>query len=177
MIAGTDAHTLLKNIELLLLDVDGVLTDGRIYYTDGGEEMKAFHVKDGLGLNILMTAGIQAGIVTGRKSEALMHRCRDLGIDLVFTGIRKKDEVLPIVTKATGIPAEHIAFMGDDLIDLPLMKRVGCAIAVADAHLLAHAQAHVITASKGGHGAVREVCESILKAKGLWEKAVSRFTA
>lgn len=165
----------LKNIRLLLLDVDGVMTDGGIVYTDRGEEIKKFNSRDGLGLRLLMDAGLLAGIVTGRKSKVLHHRCNNLGIDLIFEGTMEKAGVLEPVQQATGLPAAQIAFMGDDLVDLPLMKRVGLAIAVADAHETVLAHAHMITTAKGGAGAVREACEAILQANGLWEKAIERF--
>lgn len=165
----------LSRIDLLLLDVDGVLAGGGIVYDDGGAQTKAFDPKDGLGIRLLMEAGIGVGIVTGRRSGALTHRCRDLGIDLVFDGIDDKAAALTDVTARTGVIAEHIAFMGDDLPDLPLMKRVGVAIAVADAHEMVIARADLVTRAAGGHGAVREICEGILKARGLWDAALRRF--
>ncbi len=165
----------LKRIKLLLLDVDGVMTDGGIIYNDHGEEIKKFSCRDGFGIRILMDAGIDVGIVTGRKSGVLLHRCKNLGISLIFDGIIEKDRVLEPVLQKTRIGSEEIAFMGDDLIDLPLMKRVGLAVTVADAHETVLEHAHLITCSKGGDGAVREVCEAILKAKGLWAKIIGRF--
>lgn len=165
----------LKHIKVLLLDVDGVLTDGRIIYDDRGVEIKEFNVKDGLGIRMLMSAGIPVGIVTGRSCPALQHRCRNLGIDLVLDGVRNKAEVLEGILHSLSAVPDDIAFMGDDLPDLPLMRRVGLSIAVSDAHPLVAAQAHMVTAAEGGKGAVREVCETILKARGLWETALERF--
>lgn len=165
----------LKSIKLLLLDVDGVLTDGSIVYDDNGTQTKVFDVRDGLGIRLLITAGIAVGIVTGRRSEALVHRCRDLGIDLLFDGVADKASVLETTLVRTGLLAQEIAFVGDDLPDLPLMKRVGVAIAVADAHEKVRERALLVTRAAGGHGAVREICEQILKSQGLWETAVSRF--
>ncbi len=165
----------LKRIKLLLLDVDGVMTDGGIIYNDHGEEIKKFSSRDGFGLRILMDAGIDVGIVTGRKSGVLLHRCKNLGISLIFDGIIEKDSVLEPVLQQTRIGSEEIAFMGDDLIDLPLMKRVGLAVTVADAHETVLEHAHLVTCAKGGAGAVREVCEAILKAKGLWANIIGRF--
>ncbi len=165
----------LKRIKLLLLDVDGVMTDGGIIYNDHGEEIKKFSCRDGFGLRILMDAGIDVGIVTGRKSGVLLHRCKNLGISLIFDGIIEKGSVLEPVLQQTRIGSEEIAFMGDDLIDLPLMKRVGLAVTVADAHETVLEHAHLITCAKGGAGAVREVCEAILKAKGLWANIIGRF--
>ena len=165
----------LKRIKLLLLDVDGVLTDGNIVYNDTGAEIKAFNVKDGLGIKMLMGAGIEVGIVTGRASRALLHRCDNLGISLIFDQVRDKTGVLEVISKEKGVGAEHIAFVGDDLVDIPLMKRVGLSVAVADAHETVLEHADMVTSAQGGDGAVREVCEAILKAQGLWEKVLERF--
>jgi 3-deoxy-D-manno-octulosonate 8-phosphate phosphatase (KDO 8-P phosphatase) len=165
----------LKRTKLLLLDVDGVLTDGSIIYNDSGAETKVFNVKDGLGIKMLMKAGIQVGIVTGRTSKALYHRCNNLGISLIFDGVRDKPSVLELISKRTGLPAEDIAFVGDDLIDLPLLKQVGLSIAVADAHETVIENVDMVTSKKGGAGAVREVCEAILKAQGLWSKVLEYF--
>lgn len=167
--------TPLANIRLLLLDVDGVLTDGSITYTDTGEQIKSFNAKDGLGIRLLMDAGIDVGIVTARVSGALRHRCENLGITLIFDGIRDKAKALDSISANTQISVEHIAFMGDDLIDLPAMTRAGFAVTVADAPNEVQGRADMITDLPGGKGAVRQVCEAILKAKGLWETAVSRF--
>lgn len=165
----------LSRIKLLLLDVDGVLSAGGIVYDDSGAQTKVFDPKDGLGIRLLMRAGIGVGIVTGRRSEALMHRCRDLGIELVFDGIDDKAAVLREVENRTGIAAGQMAYAGDDLPDLPLMKRVGVALAVADAHEEVVSRADWVTRTAGGQGAVREICEAILKAQDLWEGALAQF--
>jgi 3-deoxy-D-manno-octulosonate 8-phosphate phosphatase (KDO 8-P phosphatase) len=165
----------LKNIKLLLLDVDGVLTNGDIVYTDAGGEIKTFNVRDGLGLRLLQKAGIQVGIVTGRSSGALLHRCKNLGISLIYDSVRNKGDILKDVTAKTGLSKNEIAFAGDDLPDVSLLKKVGVAIAVADAHETVKTFAHFTTERKGGNGAVREICEWILKAKGLWEKIVHQW--
>lgn len=167
----------LAQIKLLVLDVDGVLTDGRIIYTDSGEQIKQFSSRDGLGLRLLMDNGIQVGIITGRISGALTHRCRNLGIDLIFDGIFNKAEALNRMARKTGIDPNEMAFMGDDLIDLPAMARAGVAIAVADAADEVKARADIVTRAAGGHGAVREICDAILKAAGLWETALKPFLA
>jgi 3-deoxy-D-manno-octulosonate 8-phosphate phosphatase (KDO 8-P phosphatase) len=174
---GTDLKMTdkLKRIKLLLLDVDGVLTDGSITYNDNGAEAKAFNVKDGLGLRLLMDAGINVCIVTGRTSKALRHRCKDLGIDHVFEGVREKDALLVSILDQTGVSAEEIAFIGDDLVDLPLMKKIGLAIAVANAHEAVLDNVAIVTSATGGSGAVREVCEAILKAQGLWDNILERY--
>jgi 3-deoxy-D-manno-octulosonate 8-phosphate phosphatase (KDO 8-P phosphatase) len=165
----------LKQIRLVLLDVDGVLTSGNIIYSDSGEQIKIFNVKDGLGIRLLKEAGIKVGIITGRRGKALQHRCDNLGIDLIFDGIRNKAEALDDIQAETGIPIEAMAFVGDDLPDLPAMKKVGLAVAVGDAVSLVREQAHMVTQSGGGKGAVREVSEAILKAQGLWDGLIERL--
>jgi len=165
----------LEQVEIFLLDVDGVLTDGSIIYNDDGIETKAFNVKDGLGIRLLESSGIKTVIITGRSSKALLHRCGDLGISEIFDGVTSKAPVLDIISAKFEIQPKQTAFMGDDLPDLPLMDLVGLPIAVADAHEAVLEKAHMVTAAKGGKGAVREVCESILKAKNLWERTLERF--
>lgn len=161
-----------KNIKVLLLDVDGVMTNGEIIYSDAGTETKAFNVKDGLGIKLLMNAGVTVGIITGRRSGALLHRCADLGIDLIYDGIQNKGAIIDAVVSRTGAKAHEMAFVGDDLPDIPLLKKIGLAIAVADAHDAVKKVAHRVTVNKGGQGAVREVCESILAAKGRLEDCI-----
>ena len=167
----------LKNIELLLLDVDGVLTDGGIIYTDSGEQIKVFNSRDGLGIRLLQDAGVQVGIVTGRASQVLRHRCENLGIDLLFDGIADKSSVLKEICDRTGIEPANIAFVGDDLVDLPLFSCVGVSIAVADAHEVVREKVDWVTAAAGGSGAVREICDEILKSKGLFDQIVERMAA
>ena len=166
----------LKNIKLLLLDVDGVLTDGGIIYTDSGEQVKIFNSRDGLGIRLLQDADIQVGIVTGRASPVLRHRCENLGIDLLFDGIADKASVLQEISAKTGIEPADMAFVGDDLVDLPLFARVGISVAVGDAHEAVKEKADWVTTSNGGSGAVREVCDEILKSKGLFDRIVERMT-
>lgn len=165
----------LKSIKLLLLDVDGVLTDGSIIYDDSGSQIKQFDVKDGFGIRMLMQSGVQVGIATGRRSRALMHRCENLGITLVLDGLSTKKEVLDTVRHQTGLAADEIAFAGDDLIDLPLMMQCGVSFAVADAHEVIRQHADIVTTRTGGKGAVREICEMILKARNHWESLIARF--
>lgn len=165
----------LKQIKMVLLDVDGVLTSGEIIYSDNGEQTKIFNVKDGVGIRLLKEAGIKVGIITGRKGKALRHRCTNLGIDLIFDGIMRKDQALEAVSAHTGIPGEAVAYVGDDLPDLPIMKRVGLSVAVADAHEILLRQAHMTTRARGGKGAVREISEAILKAQGLWDDLIGRL--
>ncbi len=166
---------IIKQIKMVLLDVDGVLTSGDIIYSDNGEQIKIFNVKDGVGIRLLREAGLEVGIVTGRRGQALRHRCENLGIDLIFDGIRRKDQILEAITARTGIAREAMAYVGDDLPDLPIMKRVGLSVAVADAHEILRQQAHMTTNARGGKGAVREISETILKAQGLWDDLIDRL--
>jgi 3-deoxy-D-manno-octulosonate 8-phosphate phosphatase (KDO 8-P phosphatase) len=165
----------LNKIDQLLLDVDGVLTDGTIIYNDHRVETKAFNVKDGLGIRLLKRAGVRIGIMTARQSAALYRRCKDLDIDMIHDGIKDKAVVLKQIIVESQIPAENTAFIGDDLTDLPVMRRVGFPIAVADAHEVIRKNAKCVTVAKGGGGAVREVCDAILQAKGLWETILETY--
>ena len=167
----------LNQIRLLLLDVDGVLTDGRITYTDAGEQIKSFNSKDGLGIRLLMNDGVRVGIVTGRTSGALLHRCKNLGIDMIFDGVTDKKAALEEIAARTGIATNQMGFAGDDLIDLPAMVRVGVSFAVADAAEEVKSRADVVTERPGGHGAVREICETILTARGSWEAIISGYVS
>ena len=165
----------LANIKLLLLDVDGVLTDGKITYTDKGEEIKSFNSKDGLGIRLLMDSGIKIGIITGRKSGALTHRCENLGIDLLFDGIKDKLKAFNTILEKTTISAKETAFAGDDLPDLPVMKRAGLSICPADAPMYIQEHADIVTRQKGGEGAIREICDEILKAQDKWEIIIDKY--
>jgi 3-deoxy-D-manno-octulosonate 8-phosphate phosphatase (KDO 8-P phosphatase) len=167
--------TQMKQVRLVLLDVDGVLTAGEIIYDDAGQQLKIFNVKDGIGIRLLKEAGIGVGIITGRTGQALHHRCENLGIDMVFDGVLQKDQALQKISAGTGIDTAAMAFVGDDLPDLPAMKQVGLAVAVGDAHEIVRRQAHVVTQAPGGRGAVREISEAILKAQGKWDGLIERL--
>lgn len=167
----------LKAVKLVVLDVDGVLTAGAITYGADGAETKTFNVKDGLGLRLLMDHGIPVAVITGRRSEAVAHRCRDLGITIVRQGIKEKASVFQDILVQNGLSADQVAVVGDDLPELALMRGAGLAVAVADAHPLVCQAAHLVTAASGGCGAVRQVCEAILKAQGHWDRIVTRFGA
>lgn len=168
-------HSKLKDINLLLLDVDGVLTNGDVIYNNEKIETKVFNVKDGLGIRLLLDAGIKVGIVTARKSDALLYRCAELGIKLIYDGINDKGTVIDTVMSKTGLSPKEIAFVGDDLPDISLLKKVGASIAVADAHETVRAIVDMVTTKEGGNGAVREVCEWILYAKGYWEDIIAKW--
>ena len=167
--------TLLKQIAMILLDVDGVLTTGQVIYNDTGQETKVFNVRDGLGIRMLIEAGLTVGIVTGRRSMALVHRCKNLGINLLKDGIRDKAAALDDILKETGVPAAATAYVGDDLPDLPIMRRVGMPIAVGDAHDLVKQAAIMTTQAMGGCGAVREISERILQARGDWKPLIKKL--
>ncbi|MCG6892640.1 MAG: HAD hydrolase family protein [Desulfobacteraceae bacterium] len=164
-----------RRIRLLAMDVDGVLTDGRITYGDAGIETKTFHVHDGLGIRLLLHHGIRVCVVTGRRSEALQRRCRELGIDAVFDGVSDKAAVMDEIRSRWQLAEEDIACMGDDLPDMAMMEQAGLRIAVADAREPVKSMADVVTRSAGGKGAVREICDRILKSQGKWEEAMQRF--
>ena len=165
----------LEKIRLLLLDVDGVMTDGRIIYDDRGGETKAFDVKDGHGIKLLQRAGIRVGIITGRQSAVVDRRAQELGIELVYQGA--KDKLVPFleILQKTGLGVEQIAYMGDDLPDLPILRRVGFAVTVADALDDVRPHVHYVTQRPGGRGAVREVCDLLLKESGRWDSVSGRY--
>lgn len=165
-----------RRVRLLLMDCDGVLTDGRITLVGEGEEQKSFHARDGHGIVMLQRAGLRTGIISGRTSAAVVRRAADLRIEFVRQGSLDKVEQFDDVLAAAGVAAEETAFVGDDVVDIPLMRRSGFAVAVADATPETRAAAHYITHLAGGFGAVREVCELILKAQGRWEELMKRYT-
>jgi len=165
-----------ENIRLVVLDVDGVLTDGRIIYTDAGEEIKCFHVRDGHGIRLLQEAGITVAIITGRRSQAVAHRAQNLHITHVYQGVRDKVAILRQLQEELGLSPAATAVMGDDLVDLAMMRQAGLAAAVADAPAAVQEHAQWLSSVPGGRGAVRELAELILKAQGHWEKILARHT-
>jgi len=168
-------HEKLRNIRLLLLDVDGVMTDGRIIYDGNGLETKFFNVKDGHGIKMLQRHGIEVGIITGRTSVVVDIRARELGIELVYQGALKKLERYNDVKLRTGLADNQIAYMGDDIIDVPVMRRAGFSAAPPDSLPEVLAVADYISSCGGGKGAVREVCDMILRARGVWNEVVKRY--
>ena len=159
---------MIRQIRLLILDVDGVMTDGSVIIDDLGNETKHFDVKDGHGIKLLMRYGIEVVFLTGRTSQVVEHRAGDLGVTEYYQGAINKVETLQAILEKKGIPERCVAYVGDDLIDIPVLKRVGFSVAVADACKEARETASYVTKNKGGKGAVREVCEIILKAQGKW---------
>jgi 3-deoxy-D-manno-octulosonate 8-phosphate phosphatase (KDO 8-P phosphatase) len=165
-----------RKTRLLMMDVDGVLTDGRILQDSQGHELKVFDVKDGHGIVMAHRAKLCTAWISGRESETVTQRAKELGIELVFQKIWNKLEVYEKILEATELTPEETAYIGDDLVDIPLLRRVGLAVAVADAVDEVKAAAHLITQRPGGQGAVREVIELILRAQGHWESLIARYT-
>ncbi|EDP74545.1 HAD-IIIA family hydrolase [Hydrogenivirga sp. 128-5-R1-1] len=164
-----------KRLKLLLLDVDGVFTDGRLFYTEEGERVKVFNVHDGLGIKLLQRAGIMTGVISGRESEALRNRLSELGIDEVFMGRTQKEDILKDIAGRHGLSLEEVGFVGDDLVDIPVLKRVGFPVAVRNAPDVVKEHAVYVTLREGGNGAVREVCDLILSLTGR-DGLVKKYT-
>jgi 3-deoxy-D-manno-octulosonate 8-phosphate phosphatase (KDO 8-P phosphatase) len=156
---------LAAQLKLLVLDVDGTLTDGALYFGAHGEELKVFHVRDGHGVKLMQAAGITVAVISGRKHPAVLKRCRDLGIRHIIQGAADKSRALDVLLRKLKLKAGQVACIGDDTPDIPLFTRVGFAVAVADAHPLALAAAHRVTDLPGGRGAVREACDWLLDAR------------
>ncbi len=164
-----------SRIRLVIFDVDGVLTDGRLYLGNEGEELKAFNIKDGLGIKLLMQSGVEVGVITGRSSRLVAQRMQSLGVQYVHQGQQEKLPAYRALLAELGLEAEQVAYVGDDLIDLPVMRRVGFAVAVDDAHPLVRQHAHWQTPEAGGKGAARAVCELLMKAQGTLDEVYRRY--
>ena len=164
-----------SRIKLLLMDCDGVLTDGRLWLTEDGGEQKTFNTHDGLGLALLHRAGLRSGIISGRSSTAVERRAQELGVQFVRQGDPDKTEAFHEILKQAGVDENEVAFIGDDLPDIPLMRLSELAVAVADATAATLLAAHYVTRAKGGRGAVREVVELILKAQGRWNDLLDDY--
>ena len=162
-----------KAVTLLLLDVDGVLTDGRLYIGESGEQLKVFNTLDGHGIKLLQKAGIPVGIISGRDSAALLRRASDLGIELLYRGREDKAAVLQEITANSALRNEQVAYAGDDLPDLAVLKAVGLGISVPNAHPEVRNAAGLLTERPGGEGAVREICDFLLQAKGLYDQVIA----
>jgi 3-deoxy-D-manno-octulosonate 8-phosphate phosphatase (KDO 8-P phosphatase) len=164
-----------RKIRLLLLDVDGVLTDGRILFDSQGRELKCFDVQDGQGIAWLLKEGIQVGFLSGRSSEAVKKRAKELEISFLFQGIKDKMILYERLLKKTMLNQEQVSFAGDDFIDLRLLKNVGFSISVPNGHPLVREEVDFVTQAAGGRGAVREVSEFILKAQGKWASILKKY--
>jgi len=168
-------HERATRIRLLLMDCDGVLTDGRIWLLSDGDDQKEFHTRDGLGLELFHSAGLSSGVISGRSSSAVERRARGLGMTYVRLGCDDKLAAFNETIASAGVSKDEVAFIGDDLNDIRLMKRSGLAVAVADASAETVGTAHYVTTAAGGHGAVREVIELILKAQNRWSDVTGKF--
>jgi 3-deoxy-D-manno-octulosonate 8-phosphate phosphatase (KDO 8-P phosphatase) len=168
-------HTRAQRISLAIFDVDGVLTDGTLYLTDSGDEIKAFNSLDGHGLKMLRESGVDLAIITGRTSRSVELRAKNLGIDLLFQGVTDKAEAFSALLKSRNLETEAAAYMGDDVVDLPVMRRCGLALSVPNAPLLVRQHAHYVTRAGGGRGAVREACELIMHAQGKLAHALEAY--
>jgi len=175
MVVLDDARERASRLKLMAFDVDGVLSDGSLFYTDEGIEIKAFNSLDGLGLNLLRKAGIAIAIITGRKTRNVEARMQHLGIDLLFQGVKDKQETMQELLGKLGLTSDEAGFMGDDIIDLKVMAACGFSAAPADAHELAKRHARLISGKNGGRGAVREVCEFILDAQGKLDALLAAY--
>ena len=164
-----------RSVELLLLDVDGVLTDGTLYYDQDGGEIKGFNTKDGFGLHLLRQAGLEVGIITARTSAALARRARDLGITRLHQGRRDKQTVFADILQETGLRPVQTAYMGDDWLDLPILQQVGLSAAPADGVAEVRQRVHYVTSRAGGRGAVRELCDLILEARGKLDPLLKKY--
>jgi 3-deoxy-D-manno-octulosonate 8-phosphate phosphatase (KDO 8-P phosphatase) len=165
----------LKKIKLLILDVDGVMTDGRIIMDSEGRELKNFDVRDGHGIKMIQRYGIKVAILTGRKSKVVEHRAKDLEIEDVYQKAFNKKEVFEKILQKHKLSNKEVAFMGDDIVDIPVLKIVGFSASVANALDIVKKQVDYITKNNGGRGAVREVCEMILQAQGKWPEIAARY--
>ena len=172
-----DLYRRAERIRLLCLDVDGTLTDGRLVYDGEGRETKAFHVLDGLGMQLLEDHGVAVALVTARRSAAVQARARDLGLQHVHTGVKDKAATLRLLCASLGLAANEVAHMGDDLPDLPALLLAGLAAAPANAHPWVAERVHFQSAARGGQGAVRELCDLILVAQGHQAAVLERFGA
>lgn len=166
-----------KAVRMMVFDVDGVLTDGGLHYTDTGEEIKVFNTQDGLGMKLLKDSGVRLGIITGRSSRIVERRASELKIDYLYQGVHDKLDAFRKLLAESGFTPEQCGFMGDDLVDLPVMRRVAFAVAVPDAPELVRQHADYVTGLPGGRGAVREACELILQAQGSLDAALAQYLA
>lgn len=164
-----------KRIRLAIFDVDGVLTDGSLYFTDSGEELKAFNVRDGHGMKMLQNSGVRLAILTSRRSRCVEQRAKNLGIDLLYQGVSDKLVKFRELLSELGLDAAATAYMGDDVIDLPVLRCCGLALTVPEAPAIVKAHAHYVSRAPGGRGAVREVCELMLQAQGTLEAQISPY--
>ncbi len=164
-----------RKIRLLICDVDGVMTDGRLIYDNNGDEYKAFNSLDGHGVKMLQSTGVQVAIITGRASNIVSHRMKNLGISVVYQGQENKLAAYQEILEKLQLKEKQVAYIGDDVVDLPVMNKVGLSIAVADAHSFVKVHSDMITVKKGGCGAVRDACEFIMKAQDTYNTLMNSY--
>jgi 3-deoxy-D-manno-octulosonate 8-phosphate phosphatase (KDO 8-P phosphatase) len=165
----------IKRIKLFIVDIDGVLTDGRIVYDNRGNELKFFDVQDGFGITLLRRAGIECAIMTAKKTRIVAKRARDIKASFLFQNCTDKLKTFQTLLDKVDVHPEEICYIGDDLIDIPVLKRVGFAVSVPNAVPEAREIAHYITHKRGGRGAVREICDLIIKTQGKWDNILARY--
>lgn len=171
----TEIERRASRVKLLLMDCDGVLTDGRLWLTEDGGEQKTFNTHDGLGLSLLHRAGLKSGIISGRNAAAVQRRANELGVEFVRQGHLDKVAAFKEILEQANVEEGQVAYIGDDLPDIPLMRRVELAVAVSDATAECRSTAHHVTRARGGRGAVREVVELILKSQGRWADLIDPY--
>ena len=164
-----------QRVRLIAFDVDGVMTDGTLFLADDGQEYKGFNSLDGHGLKMLKASGVELAIITGRSSRVVAHRAKNLGIDIIHQGAHDKLAVYEALCRELDIACDTTAYMGDDVVDLPVMRRAGLAITVPAAPDLVKAHSHLTTVREGGHGAVREACEFLMRAQGTLDAAMAPY--
>ena len=165
----------IRNVKLAIFDVDGVLTDGSLYYGPGGEELKVFNTLDGHGLKMLRESGVELAIISGRASKALERRAKDLGISQLFMGAENKLDMFESLLKSLSLSPAQSAGLGDDVVDLPFLTRCGFAACVPAAPAYVKQHVHYVTSAQGGHGAAREFCDFIMQAQGTWDVAMKKY--
>jgi len=175
MISLADTRNRARRLKLMAFDVDGVLSEGSLYYTDDGVELKVFNSLDGLGMHMLQRAGITVAIITGRRATCVEHRMKNLGIDILYQGVSDKVEALNDLLAKLGISADEAGYMGDDIVDLKILDACGFSAAPADCHEMVKSYVGMVSTKIGGRGAVREVCEFILDAQGKLDEALAPY--
>ena len=177
MVRPTESFIRAGRVKVMIFDVDGVLTDGSLTYDANGEITKTFFVLDGLGIQLLNKTGIATAIISARNSPIVVKRAADLGIQHVFQGIHDKRMAFQKLMEATGVTADQCGYIGDDVIDLPLLLQVGFAVTVPTGHPEVQQRVHYVTKAPGGRGAVREVCDMVMRAQGTYEQALAQYFA
>ena len=166
-----------RRVRVAAFDVDGILTDGRLYYTDGGEEIKAFNVQDGHGIKMLRDSGVAVAIITSRSSRVVENRARDLGIEFLYQGVANKLDTMNHLLKQLGVDIAAASYMADDVIDLPVLRRCGFAASVPEAPAIVRQHVHYVTSAQGGRGAVREFAEFVMQAQGTLDARLAEYLA